>query len=421
MTHRPGLVRRAIGAAAAVGVGILLVAPHALADNRGPISSGPWEGSKIDTPERVAITNQVLGAIIRDPNPLSNPTVTATFSRAPGIPGECAVDASPVYRDPGSSTSYLVNTSVDCNGAYPFTFDATVANLPTRSTMPQLSGTLIVEVPPAAVSGVTATVVEGTRNVSVKWTPSTGTAPDFLGYKVQRRLGSKEWATVTTVGPTAKAFVDNDVPAEGGEYAYRVLGRRAGVPDEVLSAQGTVDKVTLPEGTPDTSTSIPGDGSSTTVPGTPPGDGTTVPGGSVDGGTTPPTGKPNVIKGSNRPRVTTRAPNLGAPAQSNLGILLNRPAGLADEDDEGDGGYNEALPFGDPSIDGSLADDEESGSSIFYSGERRGLAIPVATGFVLFAWAIHLRFLARASRPEAAGTQAQYYDDPFDPFYDPML
>src|SRR5690606_5263674 len=108
----------------------------------------------------------------------------------------------------------------------------------------------------------------------------TGTAPDFLGYKVQRRLGSKEWATVTTVGPTAKAFVDNDVPAEGGEYAYRVLGRRAGVPDEVLSAQGTVDKVTLPEGTPDTSTSIPGDGSSTTVPGTPPGDGTTVPGGS---------------------------------------------------------------------------------------------------------------------------------------------
>jgi hypothetical protein len=420
VTQQPGRGRRALGLAAGIGLGLLLLAPGALADNRGPLD-GPWEGSKIDTPTRVAVGNQVLGAVIRDPNPLANPTVTASFSRAPDIPSECAVDASPVYRSPDSNNTYLVNTSVDCNGAYPFTFDANVVNIPARSVMEQLSGTLIVEVPPSAVSGVSATVVEGTRNVSVKWTASTDTAIDFLGYAVERRLGSGQWVTVSNTGPTATAFVDTEVPAEAGEYSYRVRGRRPGVPDDVLSAQGGIDKVTLPAGLPDTSSSLPDDGS-TTVPGTPPGDGTTVPGGTVGDGTTTPTGKPNVIKGSNRPRVTTRAPNLGAPAQSNLGILLNRPAGLADEDDEdGDGGYNETLPFGDPNIDGSLADDEESGSSIFYSGERRGLAIPVATGFVLFAWAIHLRFLARASRPEAAGAQAQYYDDPFDPFYDPML
>jgi hypothetical protein len=417
-----GFVRRALGATAAAGVGLVLVAPQALgADNRGPITSGPWEGSQITTPERVAIPNQVLGAIINDPNLLVTPTVTMVFSRAPGIPAECTVTSGPAQRTQTTSQGELFNatTNVNCNGAYPYTVDARVTAV---SNMPQLRGTLVVEVPPSAVSGVSATLVEGTRNVSLKWTGSTGTAPDFLGYRVQRRLGSGQWITIDDTPESVTSMLDDSLPADPGEYSYRVLARRGGADDDVLSAQGTVDSVTLPSGDPTTDTTLPDDGTGTTVPGTP-GDGTT-PGGDGTGtpgdGSTSTTGKPTVIKGGARPSGTTRAPNLGTPAQSNLGILLNRPAGVA-SGDEDDGGFDESLPFGDPSIDGSLAEEAEDGeSSIFYTGENRGLAIPIATGFVLFAWAIHLRFLARASRPEAAPAGG-HYRDPFDPFYDPML
>lgn len=422
MTEHRGLLRRGLGAAAGVALGLLVLAPAALADFRGPIEDGGWAGSRIDTPERVSIPNQTLTAVIKDPNPLARPDVLVTFGRAPGIPSECSVVSGEAV--PGSSgsggTLYSVTTSVDCNGAYPYVFEASVSGVTGRSYMPALSSTLTVEVPPAAVAGVSAALIEGTRNVRVSWDAAADPAPDFLGYVVQRRLGAGQWTDVAEARPKATSLVDNEVPAEGGEYTYRVLARRSGVGRELESAQGATDRVTLPAGDPGTSTTLPGD-PGPTVPGDPGGpggtDGTGAP--PPDGGTGAP-GKPNVIKGSARPRITPRAPNLGSPAQSNLGILLNRPPGLDDDSGDGDGGYDEALDYGDPSIDGSLADEEE-GSSIFYAGERRGLAIPVATGFVLFAWAIHLRFLARASRPEPIGSgSSQYYDDPFDPFYDPM-
>ena len=427
MSRHRGVVRRAAAAVAAAGFGLLLVAPHALgADNRGPIEDGVFEGSRITTPERVLIPNQTLGAIINDTNPVASPTATMVFSRAAGIPASCTVSNGDVVKLAANSegTPFTMTTNVTCNGAYPYTVDASVPGALGRSNMPQLRATLVVEVAPSAVNGVAATIVEGTRKVSVKWTASSSPAPDFLGYLVQRRLGSGQWITVSEAGPSSTSLVDDGVPADPGTYAYRVLARRAGAgADDVLSAQGATDSVTLTAGDPTTSSTLPGDG--TTVPG---GAGT---GGTTDGGTggttgtdgtTPATtGKPTVIKGAPQSRGATRAPNLGAPAQSNLGILIARPAGATDglAGENGDAGYDENIPYGDPSIDG-LADSEEGGSSIFYPGEHRGLAIPVATGFVLFAWAIHLRFLARASRPEAA-PGGGHYSDPFDPFYDPML
>jgi hypothetical protein len=422
-------VRHTVLGVIAILFALGVAAPRAGADTRGPVGAGAFKGSRITTPERVAVPNQALVALIKDNNPLAYPTVTVTFSRAPGIPSGCTVSSGQPQRGADSSegTTYSASTSVNCNGAYPYKFEATVVTGLGREAMdPPLTATLNVEVPPSAVNGVSATVVEGTRNVSVKWTTSSSTAPDFLGYLVQRRLGSGSWSTVNEVDEGTSSLVDSAVPADPGTYSYRVLARRAGIDGEVLSAQGNTDSVTLTAGDP-TTTTIPDDGSGTTIPGGAGtgGDGT----GGTDGtgatggdGTTPTTtGKPTIIKGAPRARGTTLAPNLGKPAQSTLGILIAKPAGgdsLAGED--GDGGYDESLPFGDPNIDGSLADDEEGGSSIFYPGEHRGLAIPVATGFVLFAWAIHLRFLARASRPEAA-PQGGHYADPFDPFYDPML
>ena len=184
--------------------------------------------------------------------------------------------------------------------------------------------------------------------------------------------------------------------------------------------EGNLDSVTLTAGDP--TTSAPGD---TTPPTNP--DGTpapTVPGDpSVTTPATTADGKviPKVVNTRNRGRTGggTPAPNLGRSTQSGLGVRLNPLAGEAGSEE--DGGFGETLPFGDPSIDeeGALADD--GGSSLFYEGGTgRGMAVPVAIGFVFFAWAIHLRFLARASKPVQGHVGYDDDWDPFDPFYDPM-
>lgn len=426
MTRRPSFARRCLGTVAASGLVLLLLAPNALAETR-EITSGFWAGSKSTTPERVAIPDQPITALIKRGNTFVGlGDVVIVLNRAPGIPAACTVATGNVSRADSTSEGVPVSaaTNVTCNGAYPYTIDA--SDQPPLSgprNMPTIDAVLVVEVPPPAVTGVSASVPEGSRSVTVSWSATSSQSPDFLGYRIQRRLGSGQWVTVTATGKGSTSVVDTEVPADPGTYSYRVLGRRSGAGDnEVLSGEGNIDKVTLTAGDPSTTTTA-GDG--TTTPTNPDGSG----GGSTGGSTTPSTtadGKliPRIVNsGKGRGRVTggTPAPRLGSSTQDGLGVLLTPVPGegLAGEGDEG---YNQELPFGDPNIDdGSLADEEE-GSSIFIGGTGgRGMAIPVAVGFVFFAWAIHLRFLARASRPEPGHVTYAEAWDPFDPFYDPML
>jgi hypothetical protein len=423
--ERRSAIRRCLGTAAAAGLSLLVLAPTASSETR-EITSGFWAGSRLTTPSKVAVPNEPLaGYVKRDGTFLPTLNVTITMERAPGIPTACTVAVGQPDRDDNTSEGLPVwaHTTVSCNGAYPYTIAASdKPPLSATRTMPPLTSTLLVEVPPQPVNGVTASVAEGSRNVTVTWTASASPALDFLGYRVERRLGSGQWVTVGSVEKGTTSMVDDTVPADPGEYAYRVRGRRAGATgNEVPSAEGNVDKVTLAAGDPSSSTS------------------TTTAGGGTDGGTTPtnPDGSggvttpsttadgkliPKIVNsGTKRGRVNgTPAPGLGSSTQNGLGVLLTPVKGeLSGEDD--DGGFGETLPFGDPSIDGSLAD-EEDGSSLFYEGTGgRGMAVPVAVGFVFFAWAIHLRFLARAARPEAGQVAYAETWDPFDPFYDPML
>ncbi len=123
-------------------------------------------------------------------------------------------------------------------------------------------------------------------------------------------------------------------------------------------------------------------------------------GGGADGGTTPTT----VITGGGKkpptggrtfsalPRgqvgVGTKAPRLGTPTGANIPDLLT------------DDGFDEELDYGDL---GGGDESEDGLSSFYYEGAGgRGMAVPVATGFVLFAWAVHLRYLARAAKPAKA-------------------
>lgn len=421
MIRRRPVAQRCLGVAAASGLAVLLLAPAAHAEVR-EITSGHWAGSKITTPERVAIPNQSITALIERGSTLAGlGPVTIAFNRAPGIPASCTVAYGTTVEgaDRGEGVPVSATTAVNCNGAYPYTVDAyDQPPLSARRTMPQLSSTLVVEVPPTAIAGVTASVPEGSRTVTISWTASSSPSPDFLGYRVQRRLGSGQWVTVTSVEKGTTSAADDGVPADPGEYAYRVLGRRSGAGDsEVLSAEGSVDKVTLTAGDPTTTSTASGDGTTPTNP-----DGT---GGAGTGGTTPSTTAdskvlPRIVNSAGgRGRVGAPAPRLGSSTQNGLGVLLTPIPG---EDAEGEsGGYDDELPFGDPNIDDSLADGED-GSSLFYEGTSgRGMAVPVAVGFVFFAWAIHLRFLARAARPELGQVPYSEAWDPFDPFYDPMV
>ena len=69
-----------------------------------------------------------------------------------------------------------------------------------------------------------------------------------------------------------------------------------------------------------------------------------------------------------------------------------------------DTGFNEELPY---DLDGQGDDElagESPGSDPVSALPGRGLAIPIAVGLVLAVWALHLRFLARAARPEYVET-----------------
>jgi hypothetical protein len=64
-----------------------------------------------------------------------------------------------------------------------------------------------------------------------------------------------------------------------------------------------------------------------------------------------------------------------------------------------DSGYKQELDYGDQQLAGGEDDGDGLSSFTYEDGGGRGMAVPVATGLVLAAWAFHLRYLARAAKP----------------------
>jgi hypothetical protein len=120
--------------------------------------------------------------------------------------------------------------------------------------------------------------------------------------------------------------------------------------------------------------------------------------GGTDGGTKVTT--PSTVKKSGRSfaplsdrgqiGVGTKAPRLGTPSGSNIAALQTP-----------DEGFDEELNYGDGTNGGN---GEDGLASIDYEDGAvgKGMAVPVATGFVFAAWAFHLRYLARAAKPAKA-------------------
>jgi hypothetical protein len=382
--------RHLLPGAALVGLGLLLVVPRAQAD------PSDWAGSHMTTPSSTDSPGFTIAAEWHHDGKLKSVDmwVSSPASSSSGCPSPSEVQLHPNVSPAGGSITYSsADVPAPCNGTYSFRALATATVfLRPDDTFP-LSGSIDVAVPPDNVRDADATVSDAGDSIAVTWSPDANPAPDFLGYRVQRKDSSGSYTTIATLTANETHYTDTSAPAAGKEVSYRVLGRRSGPNGhEVTSTGGGTTTVTVPEAT---TTTVPGDGTSTSVPGAttggPPGTAGGTTAGATGGGAKTITKNGPLDKG--KTGIGVPAPSLGTSGPADFPVLS--------DGGEEDPGFDQKIDYG--TGDG-LAEEGSSGgdglSSAFYEqGSGRGMAIPVATGFVLAAWAFHLRFLARAARP----------------------
>jgi len=353
-----------------------------------------WVGSAITSPSAATTSSPAITAkFVRAYDANHRLLATTTVASPAGLPAGCTatVGGTTVVRgaDNVHNTSATLTTS--CNGTYAISVRAILegrscdflgcGGYTVRDTH-TLTGSLTVRAPAPAVTGTTA-VAGADRSVAVAWTPVADAPPDFLGYRVERVSASGIAVTLATIDDrTASSFTDTSPPAEGGETTYRVYGRRSAPGGEVESAPAvtTADVPADPDAPADPDP--PGDPG---APGEPPSAGGSGTSGRVSGGVTT----------SRRPAGTVRVPRTGSPSRSFFPPLLSRP-------DAEDTGFDEELPFEDrePGSAEAILPQDQLGAGPLDASPGRGLVVPAATGLVLAVWALHLRFLVRAAKPE---------------------
>jgi hypothetical protein len=383
---------------------LALAAPAipAAADDQVPMDA-PWGGSNVETPPpvtgpttHVRIQGRIQnGSGRRDSVAYPTPAVTVTFDQSgtagcrPAPAGPAAVaTVSEGTVGGGISDGWKVHTyqvdmafSKDTNGAYPV--------IVCFNGEPVLDTAIRVLLPAPVVTNVVAT--SAGHDVHLTWDDMRAGAPDVSGYRIERSVDGGPFEALATVGAEPQAFTDTTLPPEGGEASYQVISQRPFVSD---AAPSTASSATFEPGPPTPG----GDGGGTDAGGAAGGTdaggdgGGTDTGGGADGGTGG-GGSGRVRTNVNR-GPTIRIPRVGSPSRSFFPALLAPPAMDT---------YSEQLPYDTPTgDDGSETIDDELASEPLEQLPGRGLAIPIATGLVLGVWALHLRFLARASRPGAA-------------------
>ena len=383
----PRARRRLLSGAALVGVGLVLALPRAEAQVALPRS---WAGTHVTTPSSSTSPDVAITAEWHHAGKVS---VTTWLTTPPGLPigctdaGESQLTTSTSTDSAQKITTSSASVNIPCNGTYSYRLEGQgLTPILTTETQP-LSGSIDIAVTPAPITGVTATA-DGDSRVALSWSAPSSPPPDFAGYQVQRQGDHGQWTTIATLDPGQHRYTDTSAPTTGGAVSYRVLGRRPGPHGELLSDDSGHASATLPT---TTTSSGPSGSTPSTTPGSTPGPG--APGGTKGGSTG-----------------TIRTPALTGPLnKGNTGIGVTAPGvgsgtpsfpALPGETDSGSSSTQSQLPYGSTG-DGLGAGSESGGlSSAFYQqGSGRGMAVPVATGFVLAAWAFHLRFLARAARP----------------------
>ena len=383
-------------------LGIALVATTAAADESIP-SSSPWGGSNVARPAPITspIVQLTIKGRIQNGSDLryTEPVVAVTFDDNPDT-GCALAPAGPATR------ATLTGPTVEPNTLFPtwkrYSYSADVPFSPERNGDyrvyvcingdQRMDTVAVVRLPAPTVTNLAATA--SGHDVSLTWDDVRPLAPDLAGYRIERSLGGGGgFEPVATIGPETAAYTDTSLPAEGGDVTYQVIAIRPQVPDGAASNTASASYEPAPAGSPasgdggTTSGGAAGGGSGGGSGGTSGGGfgvGTSASGGAGGSGRTGT--RPGRSGGSG-----IRVPRVGTPSRNFFPALLAPPA---------DAGFDEQLPY-DPEPGDALAS-EELPSDSTESLPGRGLVIPMATGLVLAVWALHLRFLARAARPEYA-------------------
>ncbi len=395
-------MRRLLAGAGAAGLALILAAPMAAQADTVPTA---WSNSKSTTDTSVSSGAFDITAEFRRAHPFLSSTEFSvhTYLTIPsGLASGCGSAGNKLeLTTTGSEVSDGVYTSrasaaVTCNGRYSILIDGQMVNKGNKKAIDdgaQLTPTVAVKMRPANVPSAHAAFGDG--KVALSWDPVQDKTPDFLGYQVQIAKDD-DWKTVEggELGRDSRSL-GGRAPDAGPEAVYRVRARRDGPDGDVYSADAAeTDKITIPT----TSTTTPGSPPPTNPDGTP----STTPGGAGgSGGSGSGTGSGSGSGGTGRKGrsfdplpagivgVGTKAPRIGAPVSGNVPGLLTDP----------DSGYKQELDYGDQQLAGGEDDGDGLSSFTYEDGGGRGMAVPVATGLVLAAWAFHLRYLARAAKP----------------------
>jgi len=390
-------VKRAVAGFVVVAA-FLAMAGRAGADEELPMAD-PWGGSVVHTPEPITAPITELhidgrtqrGAGRPDSAAYTRPVVAITLAD----PDDPVEDAGCDTSSSGPATAATVGnasfggTVTTAWKRYPYAADVPFA--PNRNGAAAiyvcingqydgLDTQVLVRLPAPTVTNVVATAAG--QAVDLTWDDMRGAAPDLAGYRIERSIGGSSFTALQTVGPEVATFSDTTLPAEGGKATYQVVALRPFVAD---AAPSNTSAATFAAAPGDPATGGSGSGSGGTGTGGTGGGGT----GGSGGGRVPTSGRSGrgIPTGS-----TIRVPRVGTPSRSFFPALLAPPPI--------DTGFNEELPFdlSEPGGEEALADELGADSEASLPGA--GLAIPLAIGLVCAVWALHLRFLARAGRPE---------------------
>jgi len=376
-------------------VGVLLAAAPAFADEQIP-SGSLWGGSTVTRPD--AITSPVVQITIKgriqNNSDLSyqEPVVAVTLSDDPQT-GCALAPSGPATRATLTGPTFTPNTVVPTWKRYAYTADVPFS--PERNGGYQvfvcingerrLDTVALVRLPAPTVTNLVATA--SGHDVGLTWDDVRPLAPDLAGYRIERSLGGGDFQAVETIGPEAPSYTDTTLPADGGEVTYRVFAIRPEVGDGAASNTAAATYEPAPAGSGDGGAD---GGSAATGGGS--GSGAGASGGGAAAGRTSGSGR---ASSAGRPARSSgpaiRIPRVGTPSRNFFPALLAPPV---------DTGFSEELPY---DLDGQGDDElagESPGSDPVSALPGRGLAIPIAVGLVLAVWALHLRFLARAARPE---------------------
>ena len=292
------------------------------------------------------------------PPPTTTPSQPSTTTTVPTTP----TSSDPDPDLPPDPVPFRFSAVPRCNRTYDFDLWVVLDYDPSPTTNLQAypvlrleDVTISLDPPPVSSLEVTA---NADRSVTVRWQPPAGYAtagsngasgsaaagapPDFLGYRIQRQLGSGPFERITDVDTVTLQYIDRSVTQTSGHYTYRVTPYRGGA--------GSGRTFTAASSSPTKGVDIAAAPPRTTIPG-----------------------------------VSIGRPRSGATPTTEGEYIETGPTQTYPDREEGD--ENAVLP-------------EDGNPFIGVDAAGAGVLVPFATALLLAVWAMHLRYLSRrASGP----------------------